>query len=61
MMKKAWKMFWKTLASIFATINNVAEAGKEYSSDLKDDAIFGSEKSAHKREKKRAAWQAKQP
>lgn len=57
-MKQAWKMFWKTLASIFATINNVAEAGKEYSSDLKDDAIFGSEKSAHKRELKRQKWQA---
>ena len=60
-MKQAWKMFWKTLASTFATINNVAEAGKEYSSDLKDDAIFGSEKSAHKRELKRQKWQARQP
>mgnify|MGYP000131303326 CR=1 FL=1 len=60
-MKKAWKMFWRTLASVFAMINNVAQAGEEYSRDLKEDATFGSEKSAHKREKKRAAWQAKQP
>lgn len=60
-MKQAWKMFWKTLVSIFATINNLAAAGEEYSRDLKEDARFSSEKSEAKREKKRATWAAKQP
>lgn len=60
-MKQAWKMFWKTLVSIFATINNLAAAGEEYSKDIKEDAKFSSEKSAHKRDKKRATWAAKNP
>ena len=60
-MKQAWKTFWKVIKAILTILGNMAEAGEEYSRDIKEDARFSSEKSEAKREKKRAAWAAKQP
>lgn len=60
-MKQVWKTFWKVIKAILNIVGNLAEAGEEYSRDIKEDAIFGSEKSEAKREKKRAAWAAKNP
>lgn len=60
-MKQAWKTFWKVIKAFLTIAGNLAEAGEEYSADLKADAKFASEKSEAKREKKRAAWAAKNP
>lgn len=60
-MKQAWKTFWKVVKAFLTILGNVAEAGEEYSSDLKEDAKFSSEKSEAKRKKKRQKWAAKQP
>lgn len=60
-MKQAWKTFWKVIKAILTILGNMAEAGEEYSRDIKEDAKFSSEKSEAKRDKKRAAWSAKQP
>jgi hypothetical protein len=60
-MKQAWKTFWKVIKAVLVIFTNLAEAGEEYSRDILEDAQFSSEKSAHKREKKRAAWAAKNP
>lgn len=60
-MKQVWKTFWKVIKAFLTILGNVAEAGEEYSRDIKEDAKFSSEKSEAKREKKRAAWAAKQP
>lgn len=60
-MKRAWKTFWKAVSALLTILGNMAEAGEEYSRDIKEDAKFSSEKSEAKREKKRAAWASKQP
>lgn len=60
-MKQAWKTFWKVIKAFLTILGNMAEAGEEYSRDIKEDAKFSSEKSEAKREKKRAAWASKQP
>lgn len=60
-MKRAWKTFWKVVKAFLTILGNLAEAGEEYSKDIKEDAKFASEKSEAKRTKKREAWAAKQP
>lgn len=60
-MKRAWKQFWKAVSALLSTVLNLCLAAEITSEGVKDDATFGNEKAAAKREKKRAAWAAKQP
>lgn len=55
-MKKAWKIFWKSLTSILKTIGNVAEAGEKYSESVKDAAEYDRAKAQRKHAKKLAAF-----
>jgi len=57
-MQKAWKRFWAALASAFAAMLNLMEAAEVVTKGVKESAEFGNEKATHKREKKRAKWQA---
>jgi hypothetical protein len=60
-MKRAWKQLWKAVSALLTSILNICLAAEAVSEGVKDDAIFGNEKAAAKREKKRAAWATKQP
>lgn len=53
-MKKAWKIFWKSLTSILKTVGNVAEAGEKYSESIKDAAEYDRQKAQQKHAKKLA-------
>lgn len=53
-MKKAWKLFWKTLSSIFSTINNIAEAGEKYAESVKKTAEYDAQKADLRHTKKLA-------